>query len=524
MTSNRTYPKLPGAGRSPNRPISFVVVRFSGEYEHNFLRSECVSSQFNEVIEVDNRGNLFFDNLSEAMLHGVSRARHDLIAFVHEDVRLVDGWQSRFEESLSALERWDDQWAVLGSVGWVKGGGVAGHWSDPFRYENTFASSRSPFCEVDRLDEQLLICHRARLPVFDINLPGIHHIGRDLAIGMRCTGLKTYALDAPTIHKYRDRQGQLVLSHESSEKIKDRQSLTYLADKACCDNYIAHKWPELQSIYPCSDEFQIPFSDAGKCSQLDRPLILLSRGGSGSRLLSAMAEDAGIFLGNELNGSGDAVEMVVPIYRAITETYRCRANWQRQQAVPRIRAAAARMINDLPEESAWGFKLPESILTLPELLMAFPEARFIHQIRDPATTCLRRTHMTARLDNHIGRVALPAAYDHVRRERINILSDSPAEHMAYTTIHQLELVAKLKASLDPSRFFEIRFEDVITRPGTALRRLCSWLGTVPGTQRIEELIDTDRATSPTVSYPGPVVANVKRILAAIRQRNGYGDE
>ena len=521
MNIERAFPQLPVSGPKPRRSISFVVVRFSDEYMHNFLRSECVGNDLNEVIEVDNTGNLFFNSLSQAMIYGMNKAQHDLIAFVHEDVRLVDGWQVRFEQSLTELEKHDDQWAMLGSVGWKNGGGVCGHWSDPFRYKNTFDGKRKSFSEVDRLDEQMLIFHRLRPPAFDTDLPGIHHIGADLSIGIRKKGLRTYAVNAPTIHKYKDRKGNKVLCHEESEKIKDRKSLTYLADKACCDNYISSKWPKLKHLYSVSNEFQIPFDQTSKLAQLDQPIILISRGGSGSRLLSDMVEDAGVFLGNELNGSGDSMELVMPFYRAIIEKNRCNADWQEKQSVPRIRAAAALMINDLPEDRAWGFKLPETILLLPELIAAFPKASYIHLVRDPQTTCLRRTHMTARLDNHIGRITLPLAYDYFNIKREQILNDSPAEHMAFTTVHQLELIEHFRTEIPKSSFFEIMFEDVISRPLDEMVRLCKRLNVKPKAFRIVDIVDIKRASNPKTIYSDSVVSKVKHLLSDTRRRLGY---
>ncbi len=521
MNIERTFPQLPVSGPKPRRSISFVVVRYSNEYLHNFLRSECVGNDLNEVIEVDNTGNLFFDNLSQAMIFGMNKAHHDLIAFVHEDVRLVDGWQVQFERSLAELAKHDDQWAMLGSVGWSNGGDVCGHWSDPFNYKNTFDGKKKSFTEVSRLDEQMLIFHRLRLPIFDTDLPGIHHIGKDLSIGMRKMGLRTYAVNAPTIHKYKDRNGHKVVCHEESEKIKDRKSLTYLADKACCDNYISSKWPELKHLYKVQNEFQIPLEQPRKQAQLDQPIILISRGGSGSRLLSYMVEDAGVFLGNELNGAGDSLELVIPFYRAITEKFRCRADWQKKQSVPRIKAAAALMINDLPEDRAWGFKLPESILLLPELIAAFPKATYIHLVRDPQTTCLRRTHMTARLDNHIGRITLPLAYDYFNINRSQILHDNPAEHMAYTTMHQLELVEDIKIRIPKQRFLLIRFENLIAKPQVEMTRLCNWLKVGQKAHRKEGWIDIHRATNPKTVYPESVVTNVKHMLVDLRRRLNY---
>lgn len=517
----RTYPRLSKSVKQPSTPISFVVVRYSDEYLHNFLRSECVGNPINEIIEVDNTANLHFNNLSQAMMCGIEQTHHNLIAVVHEDVLLVDDWQIQFECSLAALEKYDNEWAIIGSVGWLQDGTITGHWSDPYRYENTFKEIAHSFVEVERLDEQILIFHRSRLPKFDEELPGIHHIGIDLSLGYRQTSLKTYVIDAPTIHKYADDKGELVQSHKESKKIVDRQSLTYLADKACCDDYILHKWPELRDSLSVAKDFSMPDFDPAKLDHLSNPVILISRGGSGSRLLSIMAEDAGIFLGNNINSSGDSMELVIPFYRAITEKFRCSAGWQKEQITTRIICSAAAMIVDLPNSQLWGFKLPESVFLLPELMSVFPNAKYIHFVRDPVSTCHRRTHMTARLDNHIGRITLPEAYDYVGIERTRILEHSAAEHMAYTTIHQLELVQNFFSKLPRKQKLEIRFENVLSQPSEESKRLCSWLKKRREGFKLESTININRAGNPKICYQEEISEKTKLILREIRAEFGY---
>ena len=182
------------------------------------------------------------------------------------------------------------------------------HWSAPNEYSNTFAPSQF-FAEVVKLDEQLLIFHRDRMPELDNNLPGIHHIGSDLRFYLEEKRLSTYVVDAPTIHKYAS--GKRVINKQQSTKIQDRGSLTYLEDKAVCDNYIRRKWPNYD-IPQCSaesepEELQL---GAARLAQIDAQVIILSRGGSGSRLASLLVQDASIFLGSDISGTQDSMEFV----------------------------------------------------------------------------------------------------------------------------------------------------------------------------------------------------------------------
>src|SRR5262249_11862150 len=47
---------------------------------------------------------------------------------------------------------------------------------------------------------------------------------------------------------------------------------------------------------------------------LDDVVLFTGRGGSGTRLLSQLAQALGIFIGNQVNRSGDSIEWVQPIY------------------------------------------------------------------------------------------------------------------------------------------------------------------------------------------------------------------
>lgn len=509
----------------PSRPISFVVVQFSDEYLHNFSISEAANAEINEVILVENRANLKFDSLSLAMADGIGRANNELVVCVHEDVLLPNGWQSYFESTLKKLESSDPNWGVLGSVGWVEIGNIFGHWKDPKHdVVNSFQDNPHGFVSTQYLDEQILIFPQRQLPALDLELPGIHHMGQGLLASAKEAGCKSYIIDAPTIHKYADQTGKLVRNMEDSEKIMDRQSLTYLADRSCCNDYIMHRWPNLDVPDHIPEDFNIPFQREDKLSQLDTPLILLGRGGGGTRLLGILAEDTGVFLGNDISESMDTLDMVDAIYRGVIEKYRCPADWQKKQIVPRLRATAARMINQLPANAPWGFKLPESILLLPEIAQAFPQAKFVHMVRDPLSTCLRRTHMTARMDNHIGRIALPLAYDTLGIERQKILEDSPAFHMVYTTIHQLGLIGDFLNAVPAERQYHLKFEDVLQDPARELDRFCQWLGRKPKSDKITTSVDINRASAGKSAYSNEISTLVENALEPVRFQFQYGGD
>ncbi|MDQ3289547.1 MAG: sulfotransferase [Pseudomonadota bacterium] len=517
---SRALPVLaPRGSRILQRPISFVTVHFSGDIQHNLLASECVATPINELIVVDNRENLFFSTLGAALLHGVEQAQHALVALVHEDVLLLPDWQHAFESALAALEQHDPDWALLGAAGWKSDGTMVGHWSDPRGYCQLM--SGEPFAAVDRIDEHLMILRKSGPLDIDPNLPSIHNIGRDLPKSAALLGLGTYVIDAPTVHKFADAGGRLINGVEDSQKILSRTSLTYLADVACSNAYLRVKRSPNRAVRSCD---RVSGDD-------DAPIILLARGGGGSRLLSLLASDCGVHLGNEVSGSGDTMELVQQIYQAVLEEIRYRDPRLRDTFEVAWRDSIRAMRTRSGGASPWGFKLPELLLLAERLPRLFPAARFVHMVRDPLATCLRRTHMTARTDNHIGQASLIAAYRAAGLGPERILADSPAMHMGLTTRHQIGLVLDTLATLPSERYLELRMEDVLYSPGTAKTTFLSWLRNgsaashadaplTVGTS-LDQAIDLNRIAHPVVRYAPWIAAEVAGELASLRRRLGY---
>jgi hypothetical protein len=525
-TSSRRYPQL-GSDGPASRPLSFVCVRYSDDFLHNADASPSVHDPLNQLVVVDNRGGIYFHTLGEAILAGLAQVRHDLVVIIHDDVRLPPGWQTAFETSLLALELEDPEWGVIGVAGWRSDDTATGHWSDPHGYRDLL-QGRS-FAEIARLDEQLLVLRKSSGLTPDPWLPSIHNIGRDLPLTARMQGRRSYVVDAPTIHKYADDRGRLIMCAADSPKIQARQTLSWRAEKERSDQYFAAKW---SGPAPSAGSTLGADSDA-EAAALCGPIVLLCRGGGGSRLLSVMAADAGIFIGRDLNVSGDTMEMVPAIYKGVLAKYRSRID-ERAVVVRELRAAALAMLRGAGgPPGVWGFKLPESMLLIEEIAEAFPGARFVHLVRDPLTTCLRRSHMTARLDNEIGRATLPVAYRYCGREPSAIFDESPAHHMAVSTLYQIESALTFTRTLSRWRHLHIRFEWLLSQPHRVQAIFARWLRRGPAATRVMRdvqgqergrlalEVDPDRAARPTVVYPASTENEVAAFLAPLRRRLGY---
>jgi hypothetical protein len=97
----------------------------------------------------------------------------------------------------------------------------------------------------------------------------------------------------------------------------------------------------------------------------------------------------------------------------------------------------------------YGDKTPVYVLTMPMLAALFPEARFVHVIRDGRNVALSLMEM----EHGPRELAQAALYwkRHVRRGR------------------------RAGAQLGPSRYREVRYEDLLGRPDDAVAELCRFL-------------------------------------------------
>jgi hypothetical protein len=215
---------------------------------------------------------------------------------------------------------------------------------------------------------------------------------------------------------------------------------------------------------------------------LSQPVILLGRGGSGTRLLAQLALSVGAFLGNELNASHDSVEWVETLYDLAVETVTgdiASGSVRELYWHSRLRRRASEILatGRRDPRGLWGWKLPETMLSLPHALRAFPRARVVHLVRHPVTSALRRTHITSRLDNPVGRAVLPAAYRAYGLDPDNTELDEPYIHNAVTWAYQLGgVVGTLRSIPLAQGCLQFRYEEICAAPDEAQKRLTAFLG------------------------------------------------
>lgn len=257
-------------------------------------------------------------------------------------------------------------------------------------------------------------------------------------------------------------------------------------------------------------------------------MVLLGKGGGGTRLLSQLAIDAGVSLGSSLNASLDSLPLVNVVYGAVRRKLGHRIWYSPRTVESRLKIAAQAILSSIPpnERTHWGFKLPECVYLLPEVEAAFPGARYALVVRDPIFTSLRRTHITSRLDNPIGRATLPAAYRYCGLEPARIAADPIQVHNACAVAHQLNLLMDHVDGIQngKARVFVTRFEDLVGHPATELSAFAAWLGRpISRTTLLDQQVDPARAAK-SIDCPPDVLERITRIVqptvARLRQLTG----
>ena len=197
-------------------------------------------------------------------------------------------------------------------------------------------------------------------------------------------------------------------------------------------------------------------------------IIVIGRGHSGTRAISHTLYASGVYMGRLLNRSGDKVppDALYDACRLMAKQVNCLGglSWDfselnKGQIDPEFDRLIDRYLQDILGDSSEqkGWKIPETTLVYPWIARRFPEARYIHWIRDPRDSIIG-PHNTDDL-GEFG-IQYPAT-DNVRERR------------AISWYYQYQIV---KATPDPKNLITIRFEDFVAKQEETLERLEAFLG------------------------------------------------
>lgn len=257
---------------------------------------------------------------------------------------------------------------------------------------------------------------------------------------------------------------------------------------------------------------------------LQSPVIFTGRGGSGTRLISEIAQRAEVFLGNELNISGDSTEWTDLIYSAVVEKLQLNAEG-RQVSINKWRSKFHQQAREVlakgnwDHEAIWGWKLPETMVILPELFKIFNSAKLVHLVRHPVNSSLRRTHMTSRTDNLVGRAVLKAAYKHVGLEPAEIAHDEAYIHNARSWVFQIDTAMGFARShLTDLQYLEVRYEDLCLEPKKIQNTILEFLDIG---LRLDDIPSIDYERTHYFELNDPRVVEVWELCKNAAEKLGY---
>jgi len=200
-----------------------------------------------------------------------------------------------------------------------------------------------------------------------------------------------------------------------------------------------------------------------------QPLItIIGRGHSGTRAISHTLSASGVYMGAELNGSGDLLPPgdMYDACRVLAKqvVWKGGLEWDFSPLQTcRIPAAFTKLVHSFltsvresPMEHR-GWKLPETTLAYPWLIRMFPDIKYIFWIRNPRD-CIVGGHLTDDLRK------FGIRYPKTNDERLQ---------RAISWKYQYDLV---KATPKAAHWIEVRLEDFVLRQDKTLARLERFLG------------------------------------------------
>ncbi len=199
-----------------------------------------------------------------------------------------------------------------------------------------------------------------------------------------------------------------------------------------------------------------------------RLITVIGRGHSGTRAMSHTLSQSGVYMGNTLNPSGDLLppEDMYEACRVMAKyvKYKGGMEWDFSKLHtmpidPRFTKLIESYLQSVLKSSAVrkGWKIPETTLVFPWIARMFPDAYFIHWIRDPRD-CVLGFHVT----DDLGEFGVP--YDKTDDLRLR---------RATSWKYQVDIV---RATPKPKHWTSVRLEDFVLDQDATLKKLQDYLG------------------------------------------------
>lgn len=198
-----------------------------------------------------------------------------------------------------------------------------------------------------------------------------------------------------------------------------------------------------------------------------KQIIIVGRGHGGTRCMANTLRQSGLFMGH-VNGSGDttpgkrlyeAVKMAGD-YVEFLEPYEWDFTELVEMSPPEryIELMQEYLSPQFEGKDTYGWKLPESVLALPWLVKMFPDAYYIHWVRD-------------------GRDSILSYHDteHLDQWRIPHIVPRNSSRLLCAAVSWKYHEDMVQATPKPTHWMKVRFEDFVLRQGEELKRVGGYL-------------------------------------------------
>lgn len=257
------------------------------------------------------------------------------------------------------------------------------------------------------------------------------------------------------------------------------------------------------------------------------PVIVFNKSHSGSRLLTRALAACGVFMGSRLNDSEDALD-ILPLVEHLIEFHY--PDYQRlfregdPQLFDAVVPAIEAHLQDRPPGMRWGWKLSETGYALPLFARLFPEAWFIHLVRDGrdvAFSHFRAPDDTIQRKAHFGSASV-ASY---RGAPASAMGYEAAPHVfnARLWVEAVTTGRAYGAMLGP-RYLETRYETLTGDFSAEIGRIARWADLSPAPEALAVVaatLETDKVGKHRSAPPAALVETLI-VLEPALSAFGYG--
>ncbi len=198
-----------------------------------------------------------------------------------------------------------------------------------------------------------------------------------------------------------------------------------------------------------------------------RPIVLMGRGHSGTRVLSWMCSELGVNLGTSTTlatGDADDQKFTQQIKKITTNNIGNRV--LKQSDLRDFQKAVFGYYTRLNcPQSHWGWKFPETYLIAPYIAETFPKARYIHLVRDGRDLAFKQ-HLTDDPKRKLGRKIL---------ESQNALGLPHHLQAAISWAFQVDNFDDFRESIPQESVLDVSFEAICLHPYETAHQLCDFL-------------------------------------------------